>query len=111
MNNEPDLDRMFQALSDGHRRAMVERLSDGPLSVSALALPLNLSLPAMLQHLAVLEAAGLVHSEKRGRVRTCALQAQALARAEGWLNARRRLVEDRLARLDTYLSSEGSPEP
>ncbi|MFI4981928.1 MAG: ArsR/SmtB family transcription factor, partial [Nevskiales bacterium] len=72
------LDLMFQALADPSRRAMVDRLCRGPASVSELAKPLAMSLPAVVQHLQVLEASGLVRTEKLGRVRTCHIQARAL---------------------------------
>jgi DNA-binding transcriptional ArsR family regulator len=82
---------------------MVERLSRGPASVSALAQPLAMSLPAAVQHLAVLEGSGLVSSRKVGRVRTCTLDAAALSQAEHWINARRIAWEQRLDRLGAYL--------
>ncbi len=109
MLNQP-LDLAFQALSDATRREMVSRLAAGPMSVSALAKPLPMSLPAVLQHLAVLEGAGLVVSEKTGRVRTCRLEAAAIARAENWLSAQRGEWERRLDRLAAFLQSpEGDP--
>ena len=82
---------------------MVERLSDGPVSVSELARPLAMSLPAVLQHLAVLEGSGLVVSEKVGRVRTCRIEPTALSRAQGWIEARRAEWQRRLDRLGAYL--------
>ncbi len=94
---------MFNALADPARRAMVERLSRGPVSVSELARPLPMSLPAAMQHLDVLQAAGLVTSEKVGRVRTCAIQPAALSQAEQWINARRMEWDRRLDRLGAYL--------
>ena len=100
------LDLAFQALSDATRREMVSRLAEGPLSVSALAKPLPMSLPAVLQHLSVLEGAGLVVSEKSGRVRTCRLETAAIARAEQWLSAQRGEWERRLDRLGAYLQSQ-----
>jgi len=103
LNQSADLDRLFHALSDPARRAMVERLSRGPAPVSELARPLPMSLPSAMQHLGVLEAAGLVRSEKVGRVRTCAIQSQALSQAEQWINARRIEWEHRLDRLGDYL--------
>lgn len=103
LNQSPDLDRLFYALADPARRAMVERLSRGPVSVSELAKPLPMSLPAAMQHLGVLEAAGLVRSQKVGRVRTCAIEAGALSQAEQWINARRAEWEHRLDRLGDYL--------
>jgi DNA-binding transcriptional ArsR family regulator len=105
LNQSPDLDRLFQALADPARRAMVERLSRGPAPVSALAQPLPMSLPAAMQHLGVLEAAGLVRSEKVGRVRTCTLDTSALTQAERWINERRSEWEQRLDRLGDYLKT------
>jgi len=105
LNQSSDLDRLFQALADPARRAMVERLSRGPAPVSELARPLPMSLPAAMQHLGVLEAAGLVRSEKVGRVRTCAIEPQALSQAEQWINARRIEWGHRLDRLGEYLKS------
>jgi len=99
----PTLDLAFQALADPTRRAMVERLSRGPATVSDLAAPLPMSLTAVVQHLKVLEAAGLVASEKVGRVRTCRVEPAALSAAERWINDRRRSVERRLDRLGDYL--------
>lgn len=97
------LDRTFHALSDPTRRAMVQRLSRGPATVSELARPLSISLPAVMQHLAVLEASGVVSSQKVGRVRTCQVEAQALTAAEQWITDRRQLWERRLDRLGDYL--------
>jgi DNA-binding transcriptional ArsR family regulator len=105
LNQLPDLDRLFHALADPARRAMVERLTRGPAPVSELAKPLPMSLPAAMQHLGVLEAAGLVRTEKTGRVRTCAIEPGALSLAEQWINARRIEWEHRLDRLGDYLKS------
>jgi DNA-binding transcriptional ArsR family regulator len=110
LNQSANLDHLFHALADPARRAIVERLSRGPAPVSELARPLPMSLPAVMQHLGVLEAAGLVRSEKVGRVRTCAIEPKALSRAEQWINARRIAWERRLDRLGEYLKvleSEG----
>ena len=85
---------------------MVERLSNGPASVSELARPLAMSLPAVLQHLQVLEASGLVRSEKLGRTRTCTIEPAAMTMAEQWLGARRALWERRLDRLGDLLAEE-----
>src|ERR1700733_6244259 len=104
MLNQP-LDHLFHALADPARRAMLERLSRGPAPVSELARPLPMSLPAAMQHLGVLEAAGLVRSEKIGRVRTCSIQPGALSLAEQWINARRVEWERRLDRLGAYLAT------
>ncbi len=97
------LDLAFQALADPSRRAMVDRLAQGPASVSELAKPLAMSLPAVMQHLAVLEASGLVKSQKIGRVRTCSIEPAALTRAEHWIAERRALWERRLDRLGQFL--------
>ena len=95
LNYQQPLDHMFQALADPTRRAIVDRLCRGPASVSALAKPLAMSLPAVVQHLQVLEASGLVRSEKSGRVRTCRVEARALRSAEHWISERRALWEHR----------------
>jgi DNA-binding transcriptional ArsR family regulator len=97
------LDRMFQALADPTRRAMVERLARAPASVSELAEPFAMSLPAVVQHLQVLEASGLVLTKKQGRVRTCRIDEKALSLAEQWINERRVLWQRRLDRLGEYL--------
>jgi len=104
LNHQQPLDDMFQALSDPTRRAIVDRLCRGPASVSELAKPLAMSLPAVVQHLQVLEASGLVRSQKAGRVRTCRLEAKALHSAEHWLAERRAHWERRLDALGDYLS-------
>jgi DNA-binding transcriptional ArsR family regulator len=104
------LDRAFQALSDPSRRQMVEQLTLGPASVSELAGPLTMSLAAVLQHVQVLEASGLVRSEKAGRVRTCQLQPVALQAVERWVVDRRTEWEARLDRLGDYLQQEGNHE-
>ncbi|HZZ34777.1 MAG TPA: metalloregulator ArsR/SmtB family transcription factor [Caulobacteraceae bacterium] len=104
MMQATSLDLMFQALSDPARRVMVERLSRGPASVSDLARPLPMSLSAVMQHLQVLEASGLVRSQKLGRVRTCQIEPGGLSLAEQWINARRTEWERRLDRLGQYLA-------
>ena len=105
LNQSTDLDRLFHALADPARRAMVERLSRGPAPVSELARPLPMSLPAAMQHLGVLEAAGIVRSAKIGRVRTCAIEPEVLSQAEQWINARRIEWERRLDQLGDYLKT------
>ena len=105
LNQSPELDRLFQALADPARRAIIERLSRGPAPVSELARPLPMSLPSAMQHLGVLEAAGLIRSEKVGRVRTCAIEPRALSQVELWINARRIEWERRLDRLGDYLDT------
>jgi DNA-binding transcriptional ArsR family regulator len=97
------LDRTFQALADPTRRAIVERLAGGPASVSALAAPLPMSLPAVMLHLKVLEDSGLVVSEKKGRVRTCRIEPKMLSEAERWVGERRRMWEAKLDRLGAFL--------
>lgn len=89
LNQSATLDLTFHALADAGRRAMMARLSRGPASVSELAQPLQMTLSAVMQHLAVLEASGLVRSVKVGRVRTCRLEPQALTVAERWIGERR----------------------
>lgn len=111
LNKSTNFDRLFNALADPARRAMVERLSQGPAPVSELARPLPMSLPSVMQHLGVLEAAGLVRSEKVGRVRICSIEPDALSLAEQWINARRTAWEQRLDRLGTYLESLPKEEP
>lgn len=104
------LDRMFQALSDPARRGIVERLSRGPLSVTELAKPLPMSLPAVMQHLQMLESSGLVRSEKIGRVRTCNLEEAALRKVEQWVASRRATWEQRFDRLGAFLMEEDAQE-
>ena len=105
LNNQPSsLDMAFQALADPARRGMIERLCRGPASVSELGRPLDMTLSAVVQHLAVLEASGLVKSEKVGRVRTCRVDARALRGAEHWIGERRASWEARLDRLGDYLA-------
>jgi DNA-binding transcriptional ArsR family regulator len=110
LNHAPSLDLVFQALADPSRRAMVDRLTRGPASVSELARPFAMSLPAVVQHLRVLEASGLVRSEKIGRVRTCRIEPAALRTAEQWITDRRIAWERRLDRLGDFLAGTG-PEP
>ena len=105
LNESARLDLAFQALADPTRRRIVAQLSRGPASVSELARPLPMSLPAVLQHLQALEASGLVRSEKKGRVRTCRIEPKALSRAEGWIAEQRALWEGRLDRLEDYLAT------
>jgi DNA-binding transcriptional ArsR family regulator len=104
-----EVDLIFGALADPSRRAMVDRLSRGPASVSELAEPLTMSLPAVVQHLHVLEHSGLVISRKQGRVRTCAIQPAAMSAAESWIAERRASWEQRLDRLGAYLAEHPDP--
>jgi DNA-binding transcriptional ArsR family regulator len=104
------LDHVFHALADPGRRSMMERLSRGPASVSELAKPLDMTLTAVVQHVRVLEASGLVTSTKRGRVRTCRLHLATLRTAEGWILDRRRQWERRLDRLGDVLAVPADQE-
>jgi DNA-binding transcriptional ArsR family regulator len=98
-----NVDRVFHALGDPTRRAIVEKLSEGPVSVSKLAKPLRITLAAVVQHLQVLEKSGLVHTEKVGRVRTCRMETRGLSVAERWIEDRRSLWERRFERLGKLL--------
>ena len=111
MLNDSALDRTFQALSDPTRRSILARLGGGPASVGEIAQPLKMSLPAVMQHLKLLEASGLVHSEKKGRVRTCRIDGPALAAAESWLVEQRRCWEARLDRLERFIEKGTNDEP
>jgi len=110
LDPELDLDRVFHALSDPGRRRMLERLTEGPASVSELGKPLAMSLAAVLQHVQILEASGLVQSSKLGRTRTCTLNPQTLRSAERWISERRTFVERRLDRLGEYLAATAEPQ-
>lgn len=110
LHQSDELDLMFQALADAGRRSMVDRLAKGPASVSELAEPLDMSLSAVVQHLKVLEASGLVRTEKQGRVRSCRLDTGRLQLAEQWINERRLQWEGRLDRLGDYLART-APKP
>jgi DNA-binding transcriptional ArsR family regulator len=105
-----DLDRTFQALADKSRRTMVERLTLGPASVSELAQPLAMSLAAVVQHVQVLEACGVVKTMKIGRTRMCRIEGAAMNAAEQWITDRRRAWETRLDRLGDLLSEEATTE-
>lgn len=98
------VDRVFHALGDPTRRAIVERLSQGPLSVSGLAAPLAITLAAVVQHLQVLEKSGLVRTVKTGRVRTCRIESKGLSVAERWIADRRALWDQRFDRLGKLLA-------
>lgn len=103
LDHGTSLDRVFHALADPSRRAMVERLGQGPASVSELARPLDMTLAAVVQHLQVLEESGVIRTEKVGRVRTCRIEANALTAAEKWIASRRALWERRLDLLGEVL--------
>src|SRR5687767_10882678 len=110
MLNKQQVDRVFHALSDPNRRAILERLSRGPISVSALAEPFAVSLAAVVQHLQVLEESGVIHTEKVGRVRTCSIAPDGLRLAEQWINERMTLWERRLDRLGELLAQQPDAE-
>jgi DNA-binding transcriptional ArsR family regulator len=106
---EPDqptipIARVFHALGDATRRAILDKLSEGPLSVSRLAMPLHITLTAVAQHLQVLEEGGLVHTEKTGRVRTCRIEPAGFSVLEQWISAHRSMWERRLDRLGDLLA-------
>lgn len=101
---KPEIDRVFHALGDPSRRAIVEKLSEGPLSVSRLSAPLAITLAAVVQHLQVLEKSGLVQTEKVGRVRTCRIEPAGFSVAEQWISERRSTWERRLDRLGDFLA-------
>lgn len=108
LDQDLDLDRIFHALSDPSRRAMLDRLSAAPATVSELGEPLAMTLTAVVQHVRVLEASGLISSRKVGRQRTCSIEAGTVQSAERWLSQRRGLWEHRLDNLGRYLTE---PEP
>ena len=110
LNHGATIDPVFHALADPTRRTMVEQLSRGPASVSELARPVDMTLSAVMQHLSVLEACGLVRSKKTGRVRMCRLEPAALRAGEDWFEKRRITWERRLDRLADYLAEEQPPE-
>jgi DNA-binding transcriptional ArsR family regulator len=101
---EIDIDRLFHALGDPTRRAILDRLSEGPLSVSRLAAPLEITVTAVAQHLQVLEESRLVHTEKLGRVRTCRIETAGFSALEQWIRDHRSLWERRLDRLEDVLA-------
>lgn len=104
LSQRVQVDRVFHALGDPTRRAMIEKLSEGPVSVSKLAKPLDISLAAVVQHLQVLERSGLVRTEKVGRVRTCNVEPKGLSVVERWISDRRSLWEARFDRLGKLLA-------
>ena len=105
LKDSPLLDRAFQALADPTRRTMLARLARGPASVSELAKPLPISLPAVLQHLQALEGSGLIRTEKKGRVRTCRIEPGVLSAAERWIADQRTHWEARLDRFEAHLDT------
>lgn len=101
---EINIDRLFHALGDPTRRAILDKLSQGPLSVSALAAPLDITLTAVAQHLQILEESGLVHTEKLGRVRTCRIETRGFSALEQWIRDHRTLWQRRLDQLSDLLA-------
>jgi DNA-binding transcriptional ArsR family regulator len=102
-NQLTQLDHVFGALSDATRRAIVMRLCEGETSVGELAKPFDMALPSLMKHLRILEASGLIMSEKTGRVRTCSLQPKALGTIENWAATQRAIWQQRLDRLEHYI--------
>jgi DNA-binding transcriptional ArsR family regulator len=105
-NYLPALDLTFHALSDPTRRAVLNRLMQGPAPVKELAAPFEMGLPSFMKHLRVLEDSGLIRSEKAGRVRTCRVEAKQLAAAESWLSEQRMLWEAQTDRLADYVENQ-----
>src|SRR5450631_2892827 len=103
---KPSVDLVFHALGDPTRRALMEKLGKGPISVSRLAEPLDITLAAVVQHLQVLEESGLVQTEKIGRVRTCRIDSAGLSAAQRWIGERRSLWERGLDRLGEFLAEQ-----
>ncbi len=110
-NQETALNDVFHALADPTRRAVIQRLGQGPASVKDLAQPFDMALPSFMQHLRVLEEGGLIKSRKEGRVRTCEIRPKQLSKAERWLEDQRALWEGRLDRLDAYLEDLQKAKP
>lgn len=110
-NNDIPIETTFAALSDPTRLAVVQALSGGPAAVSQLAQPFEMALPSFTQHLGVLEDAGLITSERRGRTRVCSLNLDALRIAEDWLAAHRRHAIGRLDRLEAHLKHRQKEKP
>jgi DNA-binding transcriptional ArsR family regulator len=108
-DKRPSIHRVFHALGDPTRRTILEKLSAGPVSVSHLAVPLEMSLAAVVQHLQILEESGLVRTEKTGRVRTCRIDPAGLAVAEQWIAERRPLWDKQLDRLGDLLAEADKP--
>ena len=109
-NRNQPLDSIFHALADPTRRAVVGRLLKGAAPVKRLSEPFGMGLPAFLKHLSVLEASGLIHTEKRGRVRTCQIDAERLATAEDWLSEQRAIWQGRTDRLAAIVESQATQE-
>lgn len=111
LEQQSAMDRVFQALGDPARRAMIDRLSRGPASVSELARPFDMTLAAVVQHVQVLEQSGVIKTEKVGRVRTCRLEPRGLGAAERWIAKRRATWERRFDRLEALLEETEAATP
>lgn len=109
-NHSETLDGAFHALADATRRAIVARLAQGPASVSELRAPFTMAMPTLLQHIRVLEQSGLIATEKRGRVRTCAIRPAALAATAAWLDRQRAVWEGRFDRMEAYVAEMHAKE-
>ncbi len=109
MPNSPDLDSVFSALSNPTRRDVIEALRSGPLSVGALAEPFDMALPSFMQHIRLLEEAGLVRTRKEGRTRMVESRREPMLHLERWLDAERASWERRLDQLDDFLLRNTSP--
>jgi DNA-binding transcriptional ArsR family regulator len=107
--SSPTLDRVFAALADPTRRAVVQRLGGGPVSVGELAQPFPITLPSFMKHVHTLEACGLIRTHKSGRVRTCTLNPQQLALADDWLERQRAIWQARTDRLDDLVTNQKDP--
>lgn len=99
------LDGIFQALADPTRRAVLQRLSRGPASISELAEPFDMALPSFMKHIRLLEDSGWIQTRKEGRVRTCGIDGKSFAAAEGWLSAQRAVWEARTDRLEQFVTA------
>jgi len=110
MEASTDIDRLFHALGDPTRRAILDRLCSGPMSVSSLATPFGITLTAVVQHLQILEKCALVRTEKVGRVRTCRIEPTGFDALERWVREHRTIWEKRLDRLGTFLAEEDASE-
>jgi DNA-binding transcriptional ArsR family regulator len=104
------LDGIFQAMADPTRRAVLQRLSRGPASISELAEPFDMALPSFMKHIRLLEDSGCIRTRKEGRVRTCGIGRKSFAVAEGWLSAQRSLWEARTDRLEQFATATRKKE-
>jgi DNA-binding transcriptional ArsR family regulator len=104
MDKHQQLDGIFQALADPTRRAVIAQLGRGPASVGELAAPFAMALPSFMKHIHMLEASGLIHTNKTGRVRTCAVDRDKLAAVDGWLDQQRAIWEGRTDRLEQFVT-------